>query len=177
MRTLTILVLISFSLFSSITGQENLIRKKYKKNISFIRIDSTYNAQSTIIEYDDFLVLLELPSIENSNYRKKGLTAETKQGELVLNYLQKEYKKPVKYIFCSHWHLHTLSGILPYLESNCQLITTSKSWKRSVDKGVLNPDDLEKYRSRVIKVDKDTTFLSNSNYPIRLVYLNSPDHY
>jgi hypothetical protein len=166
-----------FLLGSSVLAQENVIRKDYKKNIFFIRLDSTYKAQSTIIEYDDFLVMLELPAIEKSTYRKKGLSKETEQGQILLDYLTVQFDKPVKYIFCSHSHLHTLSGVLPFLQNDSKIITTPDNWQTSIKNGILNPEDIDKYSTNIITVDKDTTFLKNSDYPIDLVYLDSSDVY
>ena len=166
-----------FLFVSSTLAQENIIRKDYNKNISFIRLDSTYKAQSTVIEYDDFLILLELPAIEKTLYRKKGLSKETEQGQIFLDYLAAQFDKPLKYIFCSHSHLHTLSGILPFLQAECKIVTTSKNWETSVKNGILDSEYIERYSPNIVTVENDTTFLKNSKYPIDLVYLDSTDVY
>lgn len=166
-----------FLLASSVLAQENVIRTNYKKNISFIRIDSTYKAQSTVIEYDNFLVLLELPAIEKSLYRKKGLDKETEQGQILLDYLTAQFDKPVKYVFSSHSHLHTLSGVLPFLQTDSKIVTTTDNWETCVRNGILSSEQIGKYSSNIITIDKDTIFFKNSDYPIDLVYLDSSDVY
>lgn len=174
---ITIITLIIF-LFPSVSfAQENIIKQDYKNNISFVRLDSTYKSQSTIVEYDNFLVLLELPAIEKSSQREKGLETESKKGQVLIDYLKKQYNKPIKYIFSSHWHYHSLSGILPFLQAGSKIVTTSKNWEISVKKGILEPNDLKKYSSNIITIDKDTTFLADTKYLIDVVYLNNGDVY
>jgi tetratricopeptide (TPR) repeat protein len=173
----TIAISMTFLLASSVLAQGNVIEKNYKKNISFIRLDSTYKAQSTVIEYDNFLVLLELPAIEKSLYRKNGLDKETEQGQILLDYLKAKFDKPVKYVFSSHSHLHTLSGILPFLQTDSKIVTTTHNWETCVRNRILSSEQIGEYLSNIITVDKDTTFFKNSDYPIELVYLDSSDVY
>lgn len=162
---------------STTKAQEKVLKYDFKRSISFVRIDSSYKAQSTIIEYNDFLVVIELPGIENNRYRQQGLSVETKKGQELFDFLQKYYGKPVKYVLSSHSHIHTLSGAIPFLKSGSHIITTTENWNTSVKQGLIEENDVKKYANQIIKVDRDTTVLKTSTYPIKLLYLDSANYY
>jgi len=101
------IILISFLSIISIYAQSSkeFSRNIFSKEISFVRTDSTHGSQSTIIEYPDFLVVIELPMINEGGGRSTNLVEDIPKSERFLNYLKEEYNnKPIKYVMTSHWH-------------------------------------------------------------------------
>jgi len=176
MKTITTLLLVLWALTPS-QAQHQCLSQSLYKNVSAVRIDSTCKAQATVIEYSTFLVVLECPAIESSAHRKAGNGKETERGQLLFDHLQERYAKPVRYVLCSHGHAHTLSGVLPFLEAGAQIACTSEAWDASIKAGLLAEHDVEKYAAQLLKLDKDTTLLADTNYPIDLLYLDSTDYY
>lgn len=148
-------------------------RNVFSKDISFITVDTTYGSVSTVIEYPNFLVLIELPMIDKGADQSTNLTEDIPKAEKLLNYLKKEYgNKPTKYVLSSHWHLHSLSGITPFFKEGATLVTARSNWQYSVKNGLFSEDEAKKIQKNVIQVTKDTTILSNTNFPIDVLFLD-----
>ena len=124
----------SLLLFSnSVFGQSetSFIVQKWETNhpgiesISFVRTDSSSVSQSTVLEYADFVVLLELPAVESAIRKEKNFKKETEAGNKFLTFIESYYKKPVRFVLVSHWHSHSISGVIPFLEKGVTFHITS----------------------------------------------------
>ncbi len=144
----------------------------FSKNISFIRTDSTHGSQSTVIEYPEYLVLIELPMIDAGAGRSTNLEEDIPKAEAFLAYLEMEYHKPVKYVLSSHWHLHSLSGITPLFKKGAKLVTAKSNWAYSLENGLLKNQDTRAYSKQVVTITRDTTLLGNTRNPIQVLFLD-----
>lgn len=166
---LALLILIS----ASVAAQKNqFTRTSFSKEISFIRFDSAQAAQSTVIEYPKFLVAIELPMIEEGGERSTNLEEDIPKAEKYLAYLEDEYRKPVKYVLSSHWHLHSLSGITPFFKKGAKLVAAKSNWEYSLDNGLINDKDVTALNRQVISITADTTLLSDTKNPIDVLFLD-----
>lgn len=148
-------------------------RTSFSKEISFIRFDSAQAAQSTVIEYPKFLVVIELPMIEEGAGRSTNLEEDIPKAEKYLSYLESEYRKPVRYVLSSHWHLHSLSGITPFFNKGAKLVTAKTNWKYSLDNGLLHDKDVTKFNKQVVTITHDTTLLRDTKNPIDVLFLDN----
>lgn len=170
-----IVPILLFVCLSTLTkAQNSFVQLKHNDKVTFIKLDSLQQKHTTVIEYDKFLILCELPLITKSGI--KNLEHETENGKALLNYLQKEYHKPIKYILSSHWHKHSLSGIIPFLENGTKIITTSYNWEKALKNKVLLTEDSRKYNSKIVKINKDSLLLEDSEYPILLTVMDTTYH-
>ncbi len=148
-------------------------RNIFSKEISFIGTDTAHGSQSTVIEYPDYLVVIELPMIDKGGDRKSNLAQDIPRAENFLDYLKREYKnKPVKYVLSSHWHLHSLSGITPFFKQGATLVAAKTNWEYSVKNGLLDDTDTTGLEKQVIQVSKDTTILAYTNFPISVLFID-----
>lgn len=156
------------------SGQSTLRFSKttFSKDISFVRTDTTHGSQSTIVEYENFLVVIELPMINAGGNRSTNLEQDIPRAEEFLRYLQKTYRKPVHYILSSHWHLHSLSGITPFLHAGAKLISARSNWNYAVENGLMGKQDVNSIARQIFLVGKDTTLLSNTANPIQILFLD-----
>ncbi|MBX7155610.1 MAG: hypothetical protein K1X91_11690 [Bacteriodetes bacterium] len=113
----------------SITGLQPI-----EKGLYFLTYDSTsikkLTTKSTIIEFDSSIGIIELPIV----YTGGGATVlkdYTTEGEAIRNALQTYFPtKPIKYIFSSHWHPHSVASLQPFISNGTTLITTRSNFKR-----------------------------------------------
>jgi hypothetical protein len=155
-------------------NKDEFILNRYSSEISFIRMDSTHSSQTTVVQYKDFLVLIELPFIDHGGNKSTNLREDTLKATSLISYLNSNFgNKPVKYIFSSHWHLHSLSGISPFLKHGAKLVCTKANWNYSIQNGLLNGMDKDRFNFQLIAINKDTTLLTNTPFPIRAIYLDS----
>ncbi len=152
-------------------SQNKFVKIRHNNHIDFIKLDSTQRSHTTVVEYNNFLILCELPLRQSSV--KDGLEQEIQNAKELLEFLKETYNKPVNYIISSHWHGHSLSGIQPFLQKGAKIITTNHNWNKAVEKGVLPVEDKNKYNSQIITIDKDSLILSETSYPIRLAVMDT----
>jgi hypothetical protein len=171
--------LFSFVLFfilctaSSQVGKRSFYRQAYKDNMSFIAMDTIHSSQTTIIEYPDFLVAIELPFEDEGGGKTNDLKQDSSSAQQFLVFLQQTYKsKPLKYIFSSHWHLHSLSAFDIFQQQGTRLITTSKNWQYASTHGFTKNSNVS-YQKAIIPIKKDTTFFAKSKFPIQVLYIDS----
>ncbi len=146
-------------------------RSVFSKEISFIRTDSSHGSYSTVIEYSEFLVVIELPMINAGGGVVKNLKQDLAKAERFLAFLENEYReKPVKYVLSSHWHLHSLSGITSFFKRGAKLVTAKTNWEYSITNGLLN--DKDHYNENIIESTQDTTLLAETVFPISVIFLN-----
>lgn len=171
MKTSALILLILIS--TEVVAQKNqFTRTSFSKEISFIRFDSAQAAQSTVIEYPKFLVVIELPMIEEGGGRSTNLEEDIPKAERYLAYLEGEYRKPIKYVLSSHWHLHSLSGITPFFNKGAKLVTAKTNWKYSLDNGLMSGKDVTKFNKQLVTITRDTTLLSDTKNPIDVLFLD-----
>lgn len=147
-------------------------RTAFSKDISFIQLDSATGVRSTVVEYPKFLVVIELPMHQDGANRATNLVEDIPKAQRYLDYLQAEYKKPVKYVLSTHWHLHSLSGITPFFEHGATLVAARSNWDYSLQNGLMDPAKAKKYQKFISLVDRDTVMLSKTANPIQVWFLN-----
>lgn len=147
-------------------------RTALSPEISFIQLDSARSVRSTVIEYPKFLVVIEVPMIDAGGNRATHLAEDVPKATRYLNYLTREYRKPVKYVLSTHWHLHSLSGITPFFEHGARLIVAKSNWQYSLDQGLLSETDAGRFRNQVTPVTRDTLLLAKSGNPIEVWLLD-----
>lgn len=172
------LLLFSHSVFGQ--SETSFIVQKWEVNhpgvesISFVRTDSSNVSQSTVLEYADFVVLLELPAVESAVRKEKNFKKETEAGNQFLTFIESYYKKSVRFVFVSHWHSHSISGIVPFLEKGVKFHITSYNWNEALKDGTLPNDSLQKaYSKQIVFIEKDTALLTETDFPINVFYLDS----
>jgi hypothetical protein len=170
MKSFTLLLLLP--LCSLAQQRFSFQRTSHSAEISFVQLDSAKGLRSTVVEYPKYLVVIELPLIDAGANKADHLTEDIPKAQEYLRYLQAEYKKPVKYVLSTHWHLHSLSGITPFFEHGAQLVVAQSNWEYSLQHGLLNAEQASKYRSQVINISRDTLLLARSANPIQVWWLN-----
>jgi hypothetical protein len=172
------LILLSVFLMATLASlaqtNEQFSRTTFSKDVSFIRTDTTHGSQTTVVEYPKFLVIIELPMLDDGANRSTNLVEDIPKAERFLNYLRKEYNdKPIKYVMSSHWHLHSLSGITPFFHQGARLVVAKTNWEYSVKNGLFGTSDTKVLEKQVVQVTKDTTILSETNFPISVLFLDN----
>ncbi len=162
-------LIFSFLFLSLVTSAQTPFRFQRitsTPEISFVQLDSAKGVRSTVIEYPKFLVVIELPMIDEGAGRSTQLTEDVAKARRYLQYLNTEYKKPVKYVLSTHWHLHSLSGITPFFEHGAHLVVAKSNWQYSLREGLLSASEAARYLKQVITVTRDTVLLAKSTNPI-----------
>ncbi|CAN5332142.1 hypothetical protein BH09BAC3_BH09BAC3_29110 [soil metagenome] len=167
---LFLLMFVSLPMFSQ--TKSPFIKMSFAKDITFVRMDSVHGSQSTVIEYPKFLAVIELPFIDTGANRATDLQEDVAKADSFLNFLQAEYKKPVKFIFSSHWHLHSLSGITPFFKKGAKLVVAETNWAYSLKNGLLSNSDAQTFATQVIPIHNDTTLLKDTQNPIDILFLD-----
>jgi hypothetical protein len=108
--------------------------KKIDNGLYFMYYDTTKEkklvTKSTIVEFRDFIVLIEMP-ISNDGAEAKQLSDHTTEGEQVLQSLKGYFPaKPLKYVLSTHWHPHSISSVTPFISRKITLVTTSANFER-----------------------------------------------
>jgi hypothetical protein len=170
--TLLLALVASTSLYAQ--SEKQFSKTVFSKEISFVRTDTAHGSQSTVIEYPKFLVVIELPMIDEGGGRSTNLVEDIPKAERFLNFLKKEYNnKPIKYVLSSHWHLHSLSGITPFFNQGAILVAAKTNWEYSNKNGLFGNTDTKGFENQVIQISKDTTILNNTNFPISVLFLDN----
>lgn len=168
---LIITLFLSSQSVAQMNSAKEFSRSFFSEEISFIRTDSSHGSYSTVIEYPGFLVVLELPMINAGGGVIKNLRQDIPKAERFLAFLESEYQnKPVKLVLSSHWHLHSLSGITPFLKRGTKLVTAKANWEYSITNGLL--DSTFSYSSQIISLTQDTTLLTETAFPISVIFLD-----
>lgn len=170
----TLLFLTFFSMNTLAGNGHQFILKRYSSQISFVVMDTIHGAQTTIIEYPDFLVLIEMPLIDEGGSKTKNLQEDAIGAGQFLNFLNNHFpKKPVKYILSSHWHQHSLSGVSPFIKNGTKIITTRRNWNYAVANDLIAKEQINAAGSHVIFISSDSLLLAKSENPIKVLLLDS----
>jgi hypothetical protein len=153
---------------------QGFVLHRYAPNISFVVMDSIHGAQSTVIEYPEHLVLIEVPVLDEGGGKQANLDEDTLRAAQFRDFLGREFgNRPVRYILSSHWHQHSLSGVTPFTSRGARIVATHSNWNYAVANGLVAPDKLDHVTPNIILVSKDTLLLADSPAPIQVVYLDT----
>lgn len=119
------LVVLPFLIYSQ-SGDINTI-KESGNGIFFMYYDSS-NSKSTIVEFEDFLALIEAPVLDQGGNARE-LKDHEHGGEKILRTLNAYFNnKPLKYFLYSHWHPHSVSTVNPFLRASVKIVSTQKNY-------------------------------------------------
>ena len=85
--TLILALVGSTSLYAQ--SDKQFSKTVFSKEISFVRTDTAHGSQSTVIEYPKFLVVIELPMIDEGGGRSTNLVQDIPKAERFLTYLKR----------------------------------------------------------------------------------------
>ncbi|MCX6148076.1 MAG: hypothetical protein NTW25_12645 [Candidatus Kapabacteria bacterium] len=174
LRYKVLLLIMAFHYSNLFSQDSQFIIRQFTKEISFVNMDTAQYEQTTVIEYPNYLALIEVPMYKDGGNKSKNLSEDIPKTEKFINFLNLKFNnKPVKFIFSSHWHLHSLSGITPFFKQGAKLVTTFKNWDYALSNGLLGVRDSNKYNNQVIFVKADTILLQDTKNPIQAIYLDS----
>jgi len=121
-----ILALIITSISFSQTNEHNTITKA-GDGLYFMYFDSS-EAKGTIVEFKDFIVLIEAP-VKNEGGGARNLKDHEHGGEKILKTLKNYFPaKPLKYLLHSHWHPHSISSVNPFLRNGVTVVSTEDNY-------------------------------------------------
>ncbi len=124
----------------------------------FMYYDSS-QSKSTIVEFDDFVVLIEVP-VKDQGGSATVLEEHADGGEKVLRTLKEHFPtKPLRYVIHSHWHPHSISSVLPFITNGVTLVSTRKNFERL--KEFVSPDDVARYGQYIAFVDGDSLVIGD----------------
>lgn len=147
-KTKYILLLFIAGITFSQTGFNRI--EKAGENLYFMYYDSSA-AKSTIVEFIDFIVLIEAP-IKNEAGSARNLTDHEFGGEKILRSLKNYFPlKPLRYFMHSHWHAHSISSINPFLRSGVTVVTTGENY--NVIKQFTDTLNIEGLESKIVFVE------------------------
>lgn len=151
---LTILLLTGRQVFAQEAAFNPL--KKVDDGLYFLYYDSS-SAKSTVVEFRDFLVLVEVP-VRDEGADAVRLVDHRAGDERALTSLAHYFPgKPVRYVVHSHWHPHSLSAIAPFLTRGITLVTTASTFDKL--KPAIDPAVLAQYGKHVQLVTGDSLVL------------------
>ena len=139
-------------------------------NISVITMGTLRSSHCTVIEYPEFLVIHEIPSIP------KELIMDGEDNPLIAFIDSIYLNKPIKYILNSHHHRHSLASVEPFFQRGATLITAIENIEIYKKRGILKESTAEEKDSRIIKIGADTTLLNETENPIEVIYLKKSDY-
>ncbi len=154
--------------------EDSFLLQQYSPEISFVVMDSIHGSQSTVIEYNDFLVVIEMPMVDEGGSKTEHLEEDAGRATRYREFLREHFnRKPIRYILSSHWHQHSLSGVTPFTDEGTRIITTRKNWDYAVAHDLVAKEKLPGLGDKIIFVAADTLLLERSEFPIEVLYLDS----
>jgi len=154
------LLFFSSSLFAQ--SEFNKIEKA-DEGLYFMYFDSSAS-KSTIVEFNEYLVMIEVPIIDKGG-GATILVDDIAGGEKVLRSLKNHFpKKPLKYILHSHWHLHSISSISPFINNNVKIVSTKNNF--DVLSKFMEPASVQTNMNSFIFVEGDSLVISDGTNEI-----------
>ena len=175
-KSLFVLWINFFLLFQIVSGQveKSFIFTKGDNDISTITMGSERSPHCTVIEYPEFLVLHEVPNIP---VEKDSTKMVDDSHNPLIAFLDSAYSnKPIKYILNSHSHGHSLSTVLPFIERGAKLITAAENIEVYNKKGLFGDKTSVGYAESIIEISSDTVLLTDTDNPIKVLYLKKSDY-
>jgi len=137
--------------------------KKIDEGLYFMYFDSSAS-KSTIVEFRDYLVMIEVPIIDKGGGATE-LVDDIAGGEKVLRTLKNHFPlKPLKYIMHSHWHMHSISSITPFIKNNVSIVSTKMNFdviSKFMDSSVIHAN-----MQNFIFVENDSLVIGDSDNKI-----------
>lgn len=167
-----------FMLIAQTTSTLNRI-EKVKDGIYFMYYDSSSVkhtiTKSTIIEFKDFIALIDLPIVQQGGGAKK-LLDHTIEGEQVITTLRNYFpKKPLKYLLSSHWHPHSISSVLPFISNKITLVTTASNFVKI--KEMVDSVTYTKYKKYIYFVEDDSFVIQDKSNKIVTYKVKNKDYH
>lgn len=137
--------------------------KKVAYGLYFLYFDTTAAkhslTKSTLVEFKEYTALIEVPLFNQGSDAGK-LSDHPEEGKAVLELVQQHFaKKPLKYIFSSHWHPHSLSAMKPFLSSGVTIVSTVSNCKKLQE--MLDSTDRIRYKKQLLLVEGDSLRLGD----------------
>ena len=179
LKRLFLLCSVCFLLIQFVIGQEeqNFLFTKGADNISIITMGHAGSPHCTVVEYPDFLVLHEIPTIPKEKSSSDSIEKDDDQANPLIAFIDSIYPgKHIKYILNSHSHSHSLSTIVPFLEKGAKLVTAKENIKFYNKKGLFGDKTSAYYSESIIQISADTVLLGETKVPIEILYLKKADY-
>lgn len=137
--------------------------KKINEGLYFMYFDSSAS-KSTIVEFKDYLVMIEVPIIDKGGGATE-LIDHISGGEKVLQTLKNYFPtKPLKYILHSHWHMHSISSITPFIKNGVSIVSTKLNF--DVLSKFMDASVVESNMKNFIFVEGDSLVISDGENEI-----------
>ena len=134
--------------------------------------EKKYVTKSAIVEFKNYVVLLEMPISYNNTRHLKDFT---EGGKTVLDVIKKKFpNKPLKYVISSHYHPHSISSIVPFISSGVKVVTTHKNFERLRE--MIDSTTYQKYHDNIIFVEGDSMVIKDK-YNTVIAYKCDKDNY
>lgn len=161
-KILFLFLFVSLNVFAQKNDKYNVI-DKVDENLYFMRYDSS-NTKSTIVEFADFIVLLELP-IKDEGGGARNLKDHSKGAEKAMLSLQNYFpNKPLKYLIHSHWHPHSISSVKPFISKGIKLISTQTNFEKL--KEFVDSTTIAQYGTHIQFVSGDSLIIEDKSNKI-----------
>lgn len=142
-------------------GSDTIV--KVDDGLYYMYYDSS-GAKSTIIEFDKYIALIEVP-VKDQGGSARVLKEHELAGQHIIQQLKAYFpKKPIKYVLHSHWHPHSISSVKPFLENGSTLITTEENFKRLRE--FVDQPTVAKYQKQIQFVRGDSLVVSDKRNKI-----------
>lgn len=179
MKIKNIFFLIVLSLFytqlTSAQNGHNYVFTKGDKNISVIKIEETSRAKCTVVEFPDYLVLIDVPSTPYT--AADSLKMDDPKFNPLIEFLDSVYMhKPIKYVLNSHSHGHSISRPKSFLENGAKLVTAKENIAYYDKLRLFGEKGSTGYGESIIQISGDTILQANSDYPISVLHLKRSEY-
>lgn len=131
MRSLLFAVLL---LASSAIAQTRITSiKEIEPGLHVMYFDTTAEkgivTKSTIVEFADYIAMIELPITNDGNATK--LIDHTEGAEAAIKALVQRFpSKPLRYVISTHWHPHSIGSVIPFITRGITVVTTRKNFEK-----------------------------------------------
>lgn len=162
-----------------LTGQEkqNFLYTKGDRNVSTISMGAVTSVQCTIVEYPEFLVLIDIPSIPEQESLKDSIDTTSEIPNPLIVFIDSVFSnKPIKYVLNSHSHGHSLSTVMPFIERGTMLVTARENIEIYDKRGLFGDETSQGCSESIIQISSDTTLLADTNNPIEVLHLKKTDY-
>lgn len=165
-----------FIQFVSAQEKQSFLYIKGDNNISAISM-STGTSKCSVVEYPEFLVLIDIPHIPTQKKEENSISAADDKSNPLITFIDSIYlNKPIKYILNTHSHSHSLSTVTPFLEKGAQLVTAKEYIEIYNKRGLFGEKTSEGYSESIIQISSDTTLLAETTNPIEVLHLKKSDY-
>jgi len=152
--------------------------KKINEGLYLMYFDSTQEkntiTKSTIVEFSDFLVLLEVP-LSNKGGGATNLTDHSEGAEKILATLKENFpKKPLKYVISSHWHPHSISSVIPFISKGITVVTTKNNFIKLSE--FVDSVSYKNYGKYITFVDQDSFVIKDKNNSVVVYKLEKKEY-